>query len=288
MVLSSFASVLVAPTVTADAEPPVIQDLHWWSNVSGDIPDVTAYSSAKSLAVVGQTATIPASKDTAVGFSSVVSPDANYGSRISFVAWNYSPYADLDSLLEFSLDQLPADAEIYYAELQLYSFNVGGSSYIPIDVYKQLHTDWEELQATYNIYKTGSNWTAQGGDYVTSNPAGTEATVPPNSQEWVQWNITNIVNDARIRNIPVELLVKAIEYGSAHSDVGFYSKEYSDSSVQPRLVIEYTSNESPTPTPTPTSWSFAIITDTHIFTNWDIVYTLNRGHHLHFSSSFQR
>ena len=275
IVLSSFASVLVTPIAATDDAPLTIQDLCWWSNVSGGTPnaeflptpDVNVQSNSNSLTLTVQTLTIPASKDTLVGYAENAWPDTNYGSRPSFAVWNYSPYDDLTSLLEFSLASLPANAEIYYAKLQLYGFNFDGYSNIPVGVYKQLHTDWEELQATYNIYKTGSSWTTQGGDYVTSNPVGSVTTVPPSSQGWVQWDITDIVSDARNSSIPVELLVKATAYGNDYSDVGFISKEYStDPTLRPKLSIEYTTDGSPTPTPTPTAtpWSFAIITDTHI------------------------
>ena len=273
IVLSSFASVLVTPIAATDDAPLTIQDLCWWSNVSGGTPnaeflptpDVNVQSNSNSLTLTVQTLTIPASKDTLVGYAENAWPDTNYGSRPSFAVWNYSPYDDLTSLLEFSLASLPANAEICYANLALYGFNFDGYSNVPVGVYKQLHTDWEELQATYNIYKTGSSWTTQGGDYVTSNPVGTVTMVPPSSQGWVQWDITDIVNDARTRSIPVELLIKATEYGNDYSDAGFCSKEYyQDTFLQPKLYVAYITDESPTPTPTPTPWSFAIITDLHV------------------------
>jgi hypothetical protein len=282
--LSTIVSGFVTPIVATDDEHPVIQDLCWWSNIS-DItpgtkfllaPDINALSSSNSFTLaedsVAYGLTIPAFKDTSIGYCSNWGPDANNGDKISFVAWNNSPTADLNSLIEFGLESLPANAEIYQASLALYAFNYDGYSNIPVGVYKQLHTDWEELQATYNIYKTGSGWTTQGGDYVTSDPAGVVMMIPAASQGWVQWDILDIVNDARNRGIPVELLIKATVYGNAHSSAGFCSKEYyQDTWLQPKLLIGYILPTPPTPTPTPTPaepWSFAIITDTHIGENY--------------------
>ena len=278
--VSAIASAFVAPIVATENEPTAIKDLHWWSNVS-DItpgtefllaPDINALSSSNSFTLaedsIAYGLTIPASKDTAIGYCANWGPDANNGDKISFVAWNNSPTADLNSLIEFGLESLPTNAEIYQASLALYAFNYDGYSNIPVGVYKQLHTDWEELQATYNIYKTGSSWTTQGGDYVTSDPAGVVMMIPAASQGWVQWDILDIVNDARNRGIPVELLIKATVHGNAHSDAGFCSKEYyQDTWLQPKLLIGYTLPTPSTPTPTPTPaepWSFAIITDLHI------------------------
>jgi PKD repeat protein len=295
MVLGSMASVFVAPTVATDAESPVIPDLHWWSNVSGSTPDVeflptpdinlpfnsNSFTLAEVSEAYGLTITepalkdtpayetygymIPVSKDTAIGFNPTLGPDMNHGDRISFVAWNDSPHADFTSLLEFNLASIPANAEIYQADLALCCIFPEGSSAIPVGVYKQLHTDWEESQATYNIYKIGCNWATQGGDYVTSNPVGKEMVVSPSHQGFVQWDIIDIVNDARTRGIPLELLVKATEHGDDYSSVAFISKEYStDPWLQPKLIIGYVTPTTPTPTPAATPWSFAIITDTHV------------------------
>lgn len=281
IVLGSFASAIVTPAAAEDRKPITMQDFFWWSNVSDTVADAELlpvsgddlFISSNRLMFaetsIAYSVTIPASKDTAIGYCANWGPDANNGNKPSFVAWNNSPTADLNSLIEFSLESIPADACIYQADLALYCFNFYGSSAIPVGVYKQPHTDWEELQATYNIYKTGSNWTTQGGDYVTSDPAGTVMMVPPASQGFVQWNIIDIVNDARTRGIPVELLIKATAHGNDYSDAGFCSREYyQDTWLRPKLIIGYTSSATPTPTPTPaptaTPWSFAIITDTHV------------------------
>jgi hypothetical protein len=236
--LSTIVSVFVTPIAATADEHPAIQDLCWWSNVShGTLdteflltPDVNLSFNSNSFTLAeasnAYSLTIPASKDAAIGYCSNWGPDANNGNKISFVAWNNSPTADLNSLIEFSLESVPANAEIYFASLALYAFNFDGYSDIPVGVYKQLHTNWEELQATYNIYKTGSSWATQGGDYVTSAPAGAVMMVPSDSQGWVQWDIIDIVNDARTRGIPVELLIKATVHGNDYSDVGFCSKEY--------------------------------------------------------------
>jgi PKD repeat protein len=282
--LSAITSVFVTPIVATEDELPSIQDLCWWSNIShGTLdteslltPDVDLSFSSNRFTLAedsnAYSLTIQASKDAVIGYCSNWGPDTNNGDKISFVAWNNSPAVNLNSLIEFGLESLPTNAEIYQASLALYAFNLDGSSDIPVGVYKQLHTDWEELQATYNIYKTGSGWTSQGGDYVTSNPAGAVMMVPAASQGWVQWDIIDIVNDARIRGIPVELLIKATTHGNDYSDVGFCSKEYyQDTWLQPKLLIGYTLPTTPTPTPTPTPtltptepWSFAIITDLHV------------------------
>jgi hypothetical protein len=125
---------------------------------------------------------------------------------------------------------------LYLYYFSYYDNNPVGRTYW---AYKLSRTDWVESEATWNIYKTGSNWTTAGGDYVTSSPAG-GSKVMPASFGWVSWDILAIVQDAQTNGIAVELLLKdGTESGDALGE--FHSKEYtSDTSLRPKLVIEYT------------------------------------------------
>ncbi|GAH07096.1 unnamed protein product, partial [marine sediment metagenome] len=108
--------------------------------------------------------------------------------------------------------------------------------------YKLTRTDWVELEATWNIYKTASNWTAPGGDYVTSSPVG-GSIVFPAGFGWMTWNVLAIVQDAYGGSIPAEFLVKFETEGlaSGGSQPAFHSKNFTDDTdLQPKLVIDYT------------------------------------------------
>jgi hypothetical protein len=50
-------------------------------------------------------------------------------------------------------------------------------------------------------------WTVPGGDYVEVAPAKASAIMPA-ALNWITWDITDIVKDAQLLSIPVELLVK--------------------------------------------------------------------------------
>jgi len=60
-----------------------------------------------------------------------------------------------------------------------YVYNGGGGAFI-LDVHELTRSDWVDSQATYNIYKTGSNWTTAGGDFsatvIDSITTGTNST----------------------------------------------------------------------------------------------------------------
>jgi len=119
-------------------------------------------------------------------------------------------------------------------------------------------SDWEELQATWNVYKTGSSWGTAGAtgsaDIETSNPAQAQATLPGfDVAGWVTWTITAIAQDA-VTNCggKVRLLLYPNAYGG--DGVGGYrdhrSSDYiADTSKRPKLDITYT----PPPSPVVTS-----------------------------------
>jgi len=168
-------------------------------------------------------------------------PDSNKGAGDYLTLWDNSS-AIWRAILEFALSDIPAGATISSATLRLYYWFYSNNDPVnkAVWAYKLTRTNWVELEATWNAYKTGSNWTTAGGDYVTSNPAGASTTFP-SSYGWMEWNVLAIVQDAYANAIPAEFLVKfqyeiwTIDFSSY---AVFHSKEYG--SLIPELVIEYT------------------------------------------------
>ena len=196
----------------------------------------------------------PSAKDT---FLNEDAATTNYG-NLTFLAVReaYPGYNEvMRSALEFGISALPGGAILSSATLQLYYYalyNLTDGVGKTIWAYKQTHPDWVELEATWNIYKTGSNWTATGGDYVTSNPAGGSTTVPA-SYSWMSWNVLAIVQDAYDGSIAAEFLMRFATESVAsdvRSNPRWYSREYTtDTSLCPKLVIEYTVEANVTVTP---------------------------------------
>jgi hypothetical protein len=110
-------------------------------------------------------------------------------------------------------------------------------------MYKLTRQDWHETQSYWDRYKTGSNWTSAGGDYVTSAPAGGSTTFPAGF-DWMSWDVTAIIQDAYANSLKAEFLLMFQTEGvtPGYASSAFYSRHYAtDTTKRPKLVIEYTS-----------------------------------------------
>lgn len=197
-------------------------------------------SRVKFPIVIDPTLTIqPSAKDT---YLAEPSPTSNYGADEYLYLADSIGYTRRP-ILEFDISELPVGATLTSAVLQLYYYTYSGDNPTGKTVwaYKLTRTDWVELEATWNIYKTGSNWTTSGGDYVTSGPSGGSTTFPA-GYDWLAWSVLDIVQDAYDGSVAAEFLVKfeTEQLASGWSGLSFRSTDYTtDPTKQPKLVIDY-------------------------------------------------
>ena len=147
------------------------------------------------------------------------------------------------SILEFIISDIPEGADISAANLQLYYYNYVSTNpnRIVVWAYKVTRTNWSEAHVGWTSYKTGSNWTTAGGDYVTSDPSG-GSTAFASGYGWLSWNVLAICQDADGSSLPLEVLIKfENEAQGTASLVSFYSSRYTgDTSNRPKLTVTYT------------------------------------------------
>lgn len=197
---------------------------------------------ALALFFLTQTTYQPSTKDNYMGsYSSII--NSNFGSQESLRIANVYNNANRITL-EFDISDIPANATFTQGDLLLYYYiyEVSNPSGKTTWAYKLTRTDWVESQATWVIYKTGSNWTTAGGDFVTSSPSGGSVNMPA-SYGWVTWGIQAIVENAYSNFNDVEVLVKfeTESIFSGYSYVYFYSNNYTtDTSKRPKLTVTYT------------------------------------------------
>ena len=169
-------------------------------------------------------------------------PDTNYGAD-NYIKINANASYPYRGIIHFDASEISAGSTINTATLSLYYFGYDWGNPVgkPAYAYKITRDDWTETGVTWNSYKSGSAWTAGGGDFVTSNPSGDSLNFPA-SAGWMAWNVLNIVQDA-VDNVSgsVNILVKTAEDQGTHFDGVFWTKEYvGDTSLRPKLVIDYT------------------------------------------------
>ena len=190
--------------------------------------------------------TIIASKDVSPYQGS---PTSNFGATTTMYIRDRDGNKGGRIFCGFDLSGVPEGAEVTSATLSLYRYGWGDSGEgRTLWAYKLTRTDWVEAEATWNIYKTGSDWTTPGGDYVTSDPAGGSFVIGADAAEWMNFDVKAIVEDAIDNESNAEFLVRyAVENRADHAMLYVYSKEYADdTSLRPKLVIEYTTTALPT------------------------------------------
>jgi len=164
------------------------------------------------------------------------------------------------ALLQVGLSDLPVGSIVDTATLSLQWVSGGGET---VYARRLLRNDWVPTQATYNIYKTASNWSTAGArsaenDYTTTD--ATSAVIAGSG--WTNLTVTNQVATAAglsPRNYNVGL------YQTSGCCVNSaYSTNYGTSANRPKLVIDYhvPSVSAYTKIQSPTSLTFSNITST--------------------------
>ena len=155
-----------------------------------------------------------------------VCPSTSAGRR-SLVAFNFSA-------------SVPAGMKITLATLSLLCSSSLASR--TITVYRLLRTDWVEAQATWNIYKSGSNWGTAGASNtstdITTTDAATAASVA--TGQWLAETVTAQVQTAldSVSGVANFLLVD-LGASDANSN-SYYTRDATPSTRCPKLYIEYT------------------------------------------------
>lgn len=177
------------------------------------------------------------------------SPTTNYHNDVDGLElWDkFDPIQTRRILISFTLPDLGA-VTINSVTLSLYYYYKHPSYQDPngkqTNIYTQPHTDWVDTEATWNIYKSGSNWTSAGGDY---NLTPTNQTAFPASYGWMDWDVkSNVEADyaaSRDAHFLLKFTTDNILASFAVSSIAYFYSAYSyggDSTKRPKLVIDYT------------------------------------------------
>lgn len=174
------------------------------------------------------------------GYLSESAPTTNYGTTTSVRIGAQTSYHYRD-LFKFDFSAVvPAGATITLARLSLYCLTTVASR--TITVYRLLRTDWVENQATWNIYKMGSNWGTAGAlnttTDITTTDAATAASVA--AAQWLNETVTAQVQTALDSVSGVAHFLVADVGATVAGYNGFYSRKATTTANRPKLYIEYT------------------------------------------------
>lgn len=177
----------------------------------------------------------PSSKDTYIDSSHSTT---NYGGNDRFfVGVGYV------GIIEFSLSGLPSGSVVTSATMSLYwAQNAGITGGEVVDCYRVLRTDWVESEATWNIFKTGNNWTtagcnSNGNDYTTTHASSFTLPAPAvGINHFQDCDVKDMVIDSVSAGNDAIFKVRMADAGVI---AVFLSKEHVTSANRPKLVIEY-------------------------------------------------
>ena len=192
---------------------------------------------------IDPTLTLSMNKDTLINEAATTT---NYGSSTFFAVNNRLLTAQrVYSLIEVSLSSLPAGSTVSTATFSAYYYTYDGTSLNPNGKACVLNplrrADWVEAQATWDIYKTGSNWGTAGALNTTTDyddSISSSVNFPLYVGAWMEWDVKNLITSAQSNgtNFNVRMYID----WTINSFPSFYSKEYStNTGLRPKLVIEY-------------------------------------------------
>lgn len=124
------------------------------------------------------------------------------------------------TLLRFGLADLPADAQIISATLQLWQQSPASPN--PPQAIYRIKTPWHEDQATWNNRLTGAPWIFPGGDYFSSPSAAlwpVEFTLPGGN--YIESDVTALV-ELTVGGDALNLLIRNVSEGLSSTARTFY------------------------------------------------------------------
>ena len=211
--------------------------------------DVKSFASGKAEKTkikypikIDPTLTITAGKSL---WLSQLNATSNYSTNDILTSRNWTYINNF--IAEFDISSIPTGATITSASFDLYyyAWDTGNPSGRTIRVSLLRRTDWVNAQATWNIYKTGSDWgTAGAGDSSTdiNTDYTADSDIPGSTGDWQHWNIKSLVEYQISQSISVvgvrgHTTSSSLNYSPMYRSI-YYS---TDTSQRPKLVIEYAS-----------------------------------------------
>lgn len=201
-------------------------------------------------------------------YISANSPTTNFGREANLAVRTAKEDNVMASLLYFNISDIPTNAVVTSARLEVYTYQRSNPSYIWVQTYKMLRP-WNVSQATWQNAASGQPWQAAGA----SGPNDRDSTYSDRKavevlNTWYSFDVTGMVQEwvrAPAQNYGVMLYAT----GETYTQYDFVSSDNQELAAQhPRLIVTYwvPGPSAPTATPTRTNTPAPTATPTRTFT----------------------
>ncbi len=177
------------------------------------------------------------SKDT---YAFLASPTTNYGTMTTVTMGVVAPGTVVyRGFLQFDLSAIPRSAIIESASLDIYvpAFLAAASAH-EYEFVRCTRPEFVEDEMAWNIYSTGNDWTAGGGDL--DDTVSDVFNAPTDDDAHHQIDVINNAADAVAnRSGALAMIIRATNEGVARAQWYFSSVDDADDSTHPELTVIY-------------------------------------------------
>jgi hypothetical protein len=191
--------------------------------------------------------------DGTVGLDTMLvlnSPTTNYGTlgEIDIGELNNAPNNPYRGLIQFDFSLIEGNATS--ATFSLWMFGTDFADNAGTLSWYRMKTDWVETQATWNIRKTATNWTAAGGfdaddcEQTAIVSRSTTASEAAGEKQWTAWDLTLLSAMFGASPSFTNNGVLGKQVTELNDGYQFRSSDWTTANQRPKMVIEWSASSS--------------------------------------------